>query len=471
MEQMTQTLTGDPFVDMGGVVMNSLTQQTVEGKIRFITDVYVDHWKGKINSVFLHSKITTIHATGKPKRQRDDSLKYYLEFLQGKGNVIDGYCRICSSKGPLFEGGRDNFPLVGSGEFTNFYHSQEPGLLICKDCLIKLYFLPLGLLQSGGNLMFLQIQNEYTERLWREDIILKNLDKIHRGSSEGILKSIYGRSFANPRNALFFFSSKLIERFQLYDHPSQQLRLFYFTNFGSKPDAEIYDLPSPVFAFLKRVLKPDLRADWHYFVKKHYRFRKSVHFDAEAGEWVEVKKKIATKLEINDYEGTNSNTIYDRLLAGKSILWHLREVYKSRRFPIYLAIAYLKEVKKMKQEQIDLIRKISDKIIALCRKERDYKKFITPLEGARYGYQLRSAITRMVKVHYKDGEPEPFIRFNDYVEYLFPDGQNWYEVRDFLLICLYEKLHDLRIAPDEIPDEPISEIEEIERQSIEAFNQ
>jgi len=124
----------------------------------------------------------------------------------------------------------------------------------------------------------------------------------------------------------------------------------------------------------------------------------------------------------------------------------------------------------MKQEQINLIRKISDKIIALSEKTGTYNKFMTPIEGARYPYELRSAIIRMVKTHYKDGESEPFIRSKDYVEYLFPDGQNWYEVRDFLLICLYEKLHDLRVEPGRISDEAIPEIEETESSSIESFN-
>ena len=124
----------------------------------------------------------------------------------------------------------------------------------------------------------------------------------------------------------------------------------------------------------------------------------------------------------------------------------------------------------MKQEQIDLIRKISEKIIVLSQNEGDFKKFITPIEGARYSHQLRGAIIRMVKAHYKNGEPEPFVRFKDYVEYLFPDGQSWYEVRDFLLICLYEKLHELRIEPDKISDDVIHDVEEVNGNSINSFN-
>lgn len=461
--------TGDPLVDLGGLVINTLPEKSIEEKIRFVTDIYVDKWKGKINAVFLHSKITTIHASGKSKRQREDSLKYYLGVLKNEGYISEGYCRICAQRGFLFRAGRDNYPLSGSGDFVNFHHSHEEGLLLCRDCLIKLYFVPMGVLQCAGNLMLVQIQNKYTWQLWQEDVIKNNLDKIFVGSSDGILSS----NLLNPHNALFYFAANLIRKFELFDIPSQRLRLFYFTNFATNPNVDIHDLPNNVFSFLKRVLKPDLRPAWLYFVKRHYRFskRRHIHFDKETKEWIEVKKKEAASLDIQDYEGTNSNTIYEYLLSGRSILAALCRMHKSEKFPVLIAIIYLREVKKMRQEQIDLIQKISDKIIALCQKEGNFKKYITPIEGTRYAYELRAAILRLVKTHYKDGEPEPFVRLKDYIEYLFPDGQSWYEVRDFLLISLYEKLHDLRIDPTQISDEERSDINDKETNFIEAFNQ
>lgn len=461
--------TGDPFVDVGGLVMNTLPGKSIEEKIRFVTDVYVDRWKGKIDAVFLHSKITHPPFRKDKKKQREGSLHYYADVLHGNIADVEGYCRICGQQGLLFTGGRHNYPMAGSGDFVNFHHFHEEGLLLCRDCLIKLYFVPMGVLQCAGNLMLLQIQNKYTAQLWQEDVIKNNLDKIFVGSSDGILSS----NLLNPHNALFHFAANLIMKFELTDIPSQQLRLFYFTNFGNKTNVDIHDLPNNIFSFLKRVLKPDLGSAWLYFIKRHYSFgkRRSVRFDKEAEEWIEVKKKEAIRLDIQDYGGTNSNTIYEHLLSERPILGFLRRVHKSEKFPIMIAITYLKEVRKVRQEQIDLIQKISDKIVALCQKEGNFKKFITPIEGARYAHELRAAILRLVKIHYKDGEPEPFVRLKDYVEYLFPDGQSWYEVRDFLLISLYEKLHDLRIDPTQIPDEEISDITDAEPDSINAFNQ
>ena len=461
--------TGDPLVDVGALVMNTLPQKSIEDKIRFVTDVYVDRWSGKIDTVFLHSKITHPPFRKDKKKQREGSLHYYADVLNGKLADSEGYCRICGRKGLLFVSGRHNYPMAGSGDFVNFHHIHEEGLFLCKDCLVKLYFLPMGVLQCGGNLILLQVKDQYTAQLWQEDIIKKILDKIHIGSSGGMLSS----SFFNPHNALFHFAANLIIKFELFDKPSQPIRLFYFTNFGNKANVDIYDIPNNVFSFLKRVLKPDIREAWSYFVKSHYSFskRRSIHFDKATKEWVEIKKKEAIELSMEDYEGKNSNTVYEYLLSGRSILRSLCRMHKSEKFPIMVAIIYLKEVRKMRQEQINLIQTISDKIIALCRQENNFKKFITPLEGARYAHQLRAAILRFVKVHYKNGETEPFVRFNDYVEYLFPDAQSWYETRDFLLISLYEKLHDLRVDPTQVSDEVEFDMPDEEKTSIEAFNQ
>ena len=453
---------------MGKLVMATLPQKSVEEKIRFVTEVYVGPWKGKINSVFLHSKITHISVSGKPAVQRARSLAYYLGLLEMKKDKPRGYCRICAQEGIVIEAARHNYPLAGSGEFVNFHHCHEPGLLLCRECLISLFFVPMGILQCSDNLMMLQVQNGYTEQLWQDEMIRENLDKIYRGSSVGILKSTY----VNHRNALFYFAARLVEKFDSSDVPVQPLRLLCFNNFGPKPDVQILDLPNPVFAFLKRVLiKADLKTDWLRFVKRHYRFGKSTQFDEKDEEWHAVKKKESVRLDIKDYAGINSNRVHDYLLTGKSILALLCRMHRSTKFPIMIAITYLREVRQMRQEQIDLIRRIADKIIIMAQTEGNYKKFLNPVEGARYAHQLRFAILKLIKVHYKNGESEPFIRLADYVDYLFPDGQSWYETRDLMLICLYEKLHDLRVEPAAVSDEAIVDVVEQGNGDADDFNQ
>ena len=120
----------------------------------------------------------------------------------------------------------------------------------------------------------------------------------------------------------------------------------------------------------------------------------------------------------------------------------------------------------MNKEQLKLIQKIVNTVFELSRKENNYKKYVTMLEGAGKAHQLRSALLKIIKANYLSGEKEPLIRLEEYVNYLFPDGQYWGEVRDLLLIHLYEKLHDEGVNVEDIPEDTLHEIEDEEPTNI-----
>ena len=115
----------------------------------------------------------------------------------------------------------------------------------------------------------------------------------------------------------------------------------------------------------------------------------------------------------------------------------------------------------MKEEQITLIKSISDVIIKLGTKNDNIKKYMVMIEGAGKAYQLRAALLKVVKDNYRSGETAPVLTLEDYVTYLFPDGQYWGEVRDLMLIYLYERLHDLNVDREKLSDDEIEETEEI----------
>jgi CRISPR-associated protein Cst1 len=62
---------------------------------------------------------------------------------------------------------------------------------------------------------------------------------------------------------------------------------------------------------------------------------------------------------------------------------------------------------------------------------------------------------RLTEENYERDGQAPLINLQDYSEYLFPDGVNWREIRDVLLIAIYERLHalKLKIAAELIDDE------------------
>jgi CRISPR-associated protein Cst1 len=123
------------------------------------------------------------------------------------------------------------------------------------------------------------------------------------------------------------------------------------------------------------------------------------------------------------------------------------------------------EVLAMTAEQISIIRSIGDKVFTLMEQGSDFKKYLTMIERVKKAYELRTVLLRMIKKNYADGNEEPLVTFDQWVNYLFPDGQYWGEVRDLLLIYLYEKLHHHGMKL-EMSDDEIEETEEETNEGI-----
>ena len=98
----------------------------------------------------------------------------------------------------------------------------------------------------------------------------------------------------------------------------------------------------------------------------------------------------------------------------------------------------------MKKETIVIIDQIANAIIKHT-KETEMNKVITILNGAKSSFLLRRFILKVVDNHYKQNNEQSLITVEDYVEYLFPDSCSWTEIRDVLLIAIYQKLHELNL--------------------------
>lgn len=449
--------TGDPFVDVGGLVLSALLERHPQKQplqiFEYVINVYIDRWHQKLHAVFhTNSKILNPSTKGKHKANTLAYLNSLLSESQING-TIEGNCKICGKNGILYPNSREFFPISGSGKFVNFHHSHESGSFLCNACSIKLFFVPLGVLQMAGNVGLLNIQSNTVRQFWKKKIIDENLNKISRNTSEGILKSDY----KNPKNALFNLAANIIA--EIHDESqSEYLQLICFTNFGASPNCDIYQLPNPVFLFLNRVLS-QYASHWYYFVNRHY-FIKGVKWDKDSGSWIRETKKERAVLTQEDFLN-NKNLVYEKLLSNQSIVRQLLKVYRDHfyhdldAFPLEITIHYITEVLNMDRKQIELIGRITDTIFELCQKEHNFKKYLVMLEGAGKAHQFRSALLKIIKTNFHNGAKEPLIRLEEYVNYLFPDGQYWGEVRDLLLIHLYEKFHDEGVNRDIIPEEEV----------------
>ena len=437
------SFTGDPFVDNGSLAKNYLKKLSSNPKadlelINDACDIYVDRWGAKINALFLNSKVT--QPAFKPPQKKEKTTEFYQNLEDPSFIDATGYCRTCGNQGPLFKAGRDVFCLTGSGDYANFHHGHEPGLMLCMECLSNLFFLPLSVLQMGGRLALLQLNSPVVRAYWGKKTVEANISAIGIGSSDSILRSEY----ANPKNALFNLAKEIIEEFK-FDQESQFLELYHFTNFGASPECEIYRLPAPVFTFLNIVLR-SYKKDWYDFVRAYYRIA-GASWQDESESWQQTKKSHEDLLE-SDFLN-NPNLIYEKLLVGESIISFFAG-YSRRRYYKKLAgtnkfivRVYLEEVVRMEKERINVLKRVADSILDMAKKEDAIPKYLNKIQRTKNAYELRNSIVWMIK-RYNSLYPDEkaFISLDEYLDFLFPPGQFWSEIRDLITIYLYQRLHE-----------------------------
>ena len=114
----------------------------------------------------------------------------------------------------------------------------------------------------------------------------------------------------------------------------------------------------------------------------------------------------------------------------------------------------------MKKETIIKIKELA----AFLVREEDadkIKKRIKALDGAKNASALRRFILKDVVVaNYVAMNENSIVTVDDYVNYLFPDGSYWAEIRDILLIAIYQELHERNFISEELKVELESEAEE-----------
>ena len=456
--------TGDPFADTGGIVIKYLDtlpylkDKSILELIEYVANIYVNKWGGKLHAFFLNSTIT--QPAFKGQRKIDETLKFYKGLIEETVSSEEGFCRISGRKTKLFSAGRDNHILSGSGTFVNFHHSFESGLLLSKEIMIRMFFVPLGLVQLSDKVAMINSNYEKVTEFFVETNCKENLKAISTGIAEGVLKS----EFNNPANALFAFADKylnthlkhlLLEDEETFLKEADiSLNLYHFTNFGASPEVVLHSLNSNVFRFYVFCNRIKIKEKWNQFLRSNYRNSKfkSASFNDENQVWINKNDAI-------NYESYKiwRNLILENLLNGTSILGSILRWNVNHSFPFIIVEIYQTIIRNMEKRTIEKIKQIAD-FVVIDRDTDFITKSIKRLTAERYPQGLRKFFLKLNSENYKNDAPNPLISVQDYVEYLFPDGGNWREVRDVLLIAIYEKLHEM----SKIVDIPVIEDEEEE---------
>jgi CRISPR-associated protein Cst1 len=440
--------TGDPFADVGGLVIEYLQEKrpnkSILDLIKEATEIYVKKWDNNLHSFFLNSTIT--HNSNKGQKGIDKSIAFYKDLLDGKGGG-EGSCRITGQKTKVFSGARDNHIMSGSATLINFHHGLESGIQLSAEVLIRIFFVPLGVEQLGDKVAVLISNKIEVTRYFVERNVDNNLKALGNGMSKSILRS----DFSNPINAIFDYASQCIEGIKAvtYDDDSEEsltegvtLNLYHFTNFGAGPTINIYTLPATVFAFYAYCIIKH-RKDWQNFIYRQYSSSKfkNATYDSTTQKWTNNKEDA----DFSSYK-TWRNGAYEALLNGdfnfvrRAFLRHS----KKHIFNFKIVEQYQLNIRNMDKRTLAKIKELADFIIT-DNSDDEITKSITNINKQKSSNELRRYLLKLVMDYNKkhSDNPKPLITVEDYADYLFPDGTYWNEIRDLLLIAIYQKLHEL----------------------------
>ncbi len=449
---LTQS-TGDPFADIGGLVIEYLQEKYPEKSIIYLIEeaanIYVHKWENNLHSFFLNSTIT--HNSNKGQKGYDKTIAYYKNLINGIGG-LDGYCRITGQKTKVYSAARDNHIMSGSATLINFHHGFESGLQLSKEALIRIFFVPLGVEQLGNKVAALISNNISVARFF----VRKNVDENFRALGSNISKSILRSDFSNPVNAIFDYARQCIDgvKTATYDEENEishtkgvTLNLFHFTNFGASPTINIITLPATVFAFYAFCLLYHKR-DWNNFIYRQYsnsKFKNSI-YNTQSEQWTNGKEEV----NFNTYRIWR-NRAFDYLLNGNTegfrrlILKHS----KTQVFSFRIIEQYQINIRNMDKRTLSKILELANFIIA-DSSDYEIKKAITRINGQRSSNALRRYLLNLIADYNKkhSDKEKPLITIEEYADYLFPDGTYWNEIRDLLLIAIYQRLHEINKSVD-----------------------
>lgn len=450
--------TGNPFVDSGIAAIlahrkkrkpEDITQGDLRTMSGFIQEVYIsDKWKKGMYSIFLNYPLN--QPSYKTEVKKREKLKEFVESLLNavEPTGVNGNCIACGRRNINKRKNRQHVPMTGSGGALNFFSFTADGADYCDTCAFVIQCSPLTY-YACGKLALLHSNSAKVMRRWAANTIVHVHDQVAKGNFTGC----FNEGYTNPQNALFHLAQDLILKAEddwREDNPS--LRLYHFTNYIQGPELDIYDLPAPVFRFLAEVKGHSRFRDWRQIVNRGFYFMKK-------GQQINLSVKGKPESDFKN----SKNTVYQNLLAGRSILLRFLNIRLHKAYGDFsLLEVYLTEVLAMDKIRIETIKKVADEIAEFIRQSPKGKNRLRNLEASVKFRDFCNVLRRISKERIALNPEKPLITFDEFAEHLFPEGALTFgETRYLILFRLYEQLHDWLLEQGITEDETEEEIVEV----------
>jgi CRISPR-associated protein Cst1 len=412
--------TGNPFIDAGIAAVCALSEkrnptqisktdliQTVQQLIDFYLEGNQPKWQN-LGKLFT---INCIQQNPSNKKNRHKKYEEYLYELIEKTSPANsnGNCIACGSRDtqPLLHGNaqrypyRDEYPLSGSGGVLNYFSFFEQGIPLCPLCALLLQFMPLYIISNGKRLFLVHSSNSKIMVHIAEDSVMS----IKRNSSAGSNLTFYQPQFkiSNINECVIKVAQDAINKASVYGKTA--IRLYSFVNSGQLNRFEFVDLPSDVFEFLEKANRSELKKnidDLFHEAKNVTKNGRDI-YSCLVNEF-----NISTPFFLRKRER--------RIVGG----WQLFELY-------------LSQVRQMKKERIDVIKKVGKRLYEYLKTE---PKKLRELEAEDYR-EFRLSLERFQK--------STLIYEIDDFPLLFPEDERglvcWRETQHLLLMYIYELMH------------------------------
>lgn len=456
------TWTGNPFADTGlsAILAHSrkkqpedLTLDDVNSLNKMLLQLYLTpEWLKAMQNIFPNGALTNPAFS----KTRATVWKGVLDFLTDELKPAQeaGSCICCGQRDAVRLPASDKRKLANNMVFSkvyvplnggvpNFFPGGQMGADFCANCVYAIQCAPLNLYTANcDEKRFLAVHSNSPDILL--DYAREAAKDVNVQLSTGQFSGPFNQGYRNAHNAFFHLVDLILsERDWDEDDRYASIALYHFDNYNQpklKP-LQIYSMPALVFRFLIEVKNVGLLYDWQQLVRRNYYFTKN-------------KKKIPLALGDDKAEErkSKSNLVHENLLADVSIVSRFIS-RRSRRVnaPWPLLALYLKEVRSMKNQRLETIKRVGDDLADLIRNVN--KNRLGDLERAANYNSFRNVLRLCVKDRLRANALTPLFSYEEYVEQLFPEGNlGWRETQDLLLFRIYEQLHDfLKKEPDIVP--------------------
>ena len=436
---------GDPFVEIGRLGLIEFCGKDrfesigeIKEEINKLFNIYTFQTSGRIGQIFSSNSKFTHNSTAKNLNERlKQALELYNELLK---ETYDGYCLSCGKKDNLCSVSKTIFPLTTGNSNANFTSNFSNKFLMCKECMTSLFFAPINMQKVAGRMGLMISNNEEINRFWSEE----NIEELNANIVKN-MDSLIDSKINIFENFIYSIIEELQEEKLFGD-----ITFYLISNVDKGSEINVVHISENQMKFLynvapkffKNELPTKQKDEWNYLIFKYSSKDSSGKFRTRKENIDGKSKTIKFKEEVienKNYKSTMKyfNPLISDFIQGKSILYY----FKKNLCSWNLTTIYLKEIKGMREERLNIIKKVADNLQSFNEDDKTfYKKIVRPIEMTKSQTEFRENL-RILMRKFLSKSDEPLFTADEMVLYILPSGESWYETKDILLIALYEKMN------------------------------